>query len=207
MKFTAFAISMLGAALMPLSVAGAAQISYVFTGTATGSISGKSFSDVSFTVTAVANPANIPAPTAGEIMFTPSTVTITDSAAHSLAIANSYLFDDQSSAKIGFGVGNDDIQFVDSSFATYNMKTSTGPFTEASDPSIADWVNMPTSEGSLTVTDLTNLSFTATLSPSSGGSGPTAVPLPSAAGMSLAGLSLCAIAAYRRSVAARARQA
>jgi hypothetical protein len=119
-----------------------------------------------------------------------------------VTIANAYVFDNQNFQKVGFGVGQDDIQFHDPSFATYNMKTSTGPFFEASDPSVTDWTNMPTSKGDLTVTSLTNLTFTATL----GSSGPSAVPLPSAAGMSLAGLTLCAIAAYRRSVAARVCQ-
>ena len=203
MKFTTLAISVLGAALLPLSIAAAGPITYVFSGTATGSISGKSFSGVSFTVTAVADTANVPAPTAGDITFTPTTITINDSASQSVTVPNGYVFDNQNFQKVGFGLGQDDIQFHDPSFATYNMKTSTGPFFEASDPSIADWTNMPTSKGNLTVTSLTNLSFTATLGPSA----PSAVPLPSAAGMSLAGLILCAIAAYRRSVAARVRQA
>jgi hypothetical protein len=205
MKLTILAVSMLGAALLPLSIAAAAPITYVFSGTASGSISGKSFSDVSFTVTAVADTVNVPAPTAGDITFTPTTVTINNSASSQpVSVADAYVFDNQSLQKVGFGLGQDDIQFDDPSFATYNMKTSTGPFFEASDPSIADWVDMPTSKGDLTVTSLTNLTFTATLS---GSSAPSAVPLPSAAGLSLAGLTLCAIAAYRRSVAARIRQA
>ena len=140
-----------------------------------------------------------PGAAAGDISFTPASVTITDSAATSLAIPGSYVFDDQSNQKVGFGVGQDDIQFNDPSFATYDMKTSTGPFFEASDPSVADWVNMSTSKGSLTVTSLTDLTFTATLaSSSSGGTSSSAVPLPSAAGMSLVGLGLAAIIAYRR---------
>jgi hypothetical protein len=79
------------------------------------------------------------------------------------------------------------------------MKTSTGPFFEASDPAVSDWVNMSTSKGSLTVTSLTDLTFTATLaSSSSGGTSSPSVPLPSAAGLSLVGLGLGAIIAYRR---------
>ncbi len=199
MKVKAFFLSVIGAAFLPASLAPAVQITYAFAGTATGSISGKSFSDVSFTVTAVADTASVPAPAAGDISFTPASVTITDSAATSLAIPGSYVFDDQSNQKVGFGVGQDDIQFNDPSFATYDMKTSTGPFFEASDPSVADWVNMSTSKGSLTVTSLTDLTFTATLaSSSSGGTSSSAVPLPSAAGMSLVGLGLAAIIAYRR---------
>ncbi len=201
MKFTAFAISMLGAAFLPFSIASAAQMTYVFSGTASGSVSGKPFSDVSFTVTAVADTASVPAPTAGLISITPGTLTITNSAAaQSVTVANTFLFDNQNLQEIGFGEGSDDIVFNDPSFATYNLKTSTGPFFEASDPSIANWVDMPTSKGDLTVTSLTDLTFTATLASSA----PTsAVPLPSAAGMSLVGLTLCAIAASRKSVVAR----
>ena len=98
-----------------------------------------------------------------------------------------------------FGVGPSDIQVFDSSFATYNFKTAIGPIFEATDPSTADWTNMSTPLGNLTVNSYTNLTFTATL----GGSGnPSAVPAPSAAGLSLVGLALCLIAAYRRRVSA-----
>jgi hypothetical protein len=203
MKFAAFAISMLGAALLPLSVAGAAQISYVFSGTATGTISGNSFSDVTFSVTAVVDTASVPAPTAGLITVTPGTVTVNNSAsAQSVTVANTFLFDNQNLQEVGFGEGSDDIVFNDPSFGTYNLKTSTGPFFEASDPSIANWVNMPTSRGNLTVTSLTDLTFTATLA-SSPSNPSSAVPLPSAAEMSLVGLGVCVIMVCRRSVAAR----
>jgi hypothetical protein len=198
-KVTAFFLSVIGAAFLPVSLAPAVQITYVFAGTATGSLAGKSFSDVSFTVTAVADTASVPAPAAGIISFTPASVSITDSASSPLAIPNSYVFDNQNFQGVGFGVGSDDIQFHDPSFATYDMKTSTGPFFEASDPSVADWVNMSTSKGSLTVTSLTDLTFAATLaSSSSGGTSSSSVPLPSAAGLSLVGLGLGAIIAYRR---------
>jgi hypothetical protein len=207
MKLRTLAISVLGATFLPFSIAAAAQITYAFTGTATGTIAGKSFSNVSFSVTAVADTADVPAPTAGVISFTPTSVTINNSASSQpVTVPSGYIFDNQNLNSVGFGEGQDDITFSDPSFATYNLKTSTGPFFEASDPSISDWVNMPTSKGDLTVTSLTNLSFSATLSSST--TTPTAVPAPSAAGLSLAGLSiLCAIAAYRRSAAARTRQA
>jgi hypothetical protein len=157
-------------------------------------------------VTAVADPASVPAPTAGVISFTPTLISIDNSASPQAVTVPSggYIFDNQNLSSLGFGEGQDDITFNDPSFATYNLKTSTGPFFEASDPSISDWVNMPTSKGDLTVTSLTNLSFTATLS-SSGTGTPTVVPAPTAAGLSLAGLTLCAIAAYRRSTTQRVR--
>jgi hypothetical protein len=202
MKFAAFAISMLGAAFLPFSIASAAQMTFVITGTASGTISSNSFSDVTYTVTATADTSDIPAPTAGLITFTPATLTITNSASsQSVTVANTYLYDNQNTDVVGFGVAEDDVQFSDPSFASYNMKTSTGPFFESSDPSIADWVDMPTSRGDLTVTSMTDLTFTATLA--SGGTSSAAVPLPSAAGMSLVGLALCAIAACRKSAAAR----
>jgi hypothetical protein len=208
MKFATFALSMLGAALLPVSMAAAAQITYVFNGTASGTVSGKSFSDVSFSVTAVADTAGIPAPTAGLITITPGTLTVSNSASpQSVTVANTFIFDNQNLQELGFGEGSDDIVFTDPSFATYTLKTSAGPLSEASDPSIANWVDMPTSRGDLTVTSLTDLTFTATLA-ASGGTGPSAaVTLPSAAGMSLVGLALCAIAACRKAVVARVCQA
>jgi hypothetical protein len=213
MKFTTFAISMLGAAFVPLSIAAAEPIAFAFSGTATGSIGGKSFSDISLTLTAVADTASIPGPDAeGIIVVTPTKTVVTDSASLFATVADGTIGENQEAPNFGFSQGGsfEAIVFTgEPFFETYNLLTSAGPIVEAENPADGFWTNMPTSQGALTVNTFSNVTFTATLGSSgpSGPSGPPGVPLPSAAGFSLAGLAACAIAAYRRSVPARLRRA
>ncbi|MGD0464619.1 MAG: hypothetical protein ABSB74_19210 [Tepidisphaeraceae bacterium] len=201
MKFTSVFLTVAGVALLQTSIAAAVAITYVFDGTASGTLGAKAFSDASMSVTAVTDTTDVPAPTGADniIDVYPSLVTINIGGLGSTTISNGYLFDNQALESGGFGArpGSDTIQIPDPSFGPWNMKTAFGPVFAASDRSIADWTGMSTSKGDLAVNSYTNLTFTATL----GGSGNSpAVPAPSAAGLSLAGLSLCLIAAYRRRV-------
>jgi len=196
LKFTTVVFIVASVVFLQMSIAAAGPITYLFDGTASGTLGGQTFSDASLRVTAVADTANVPAPVGAEstISFNPASVAIDISAVGTMAVSNAYVFDAQALTGVGFGVVSDDIQIHDPSFATYNMKSAIGPIFEAADPSTADWTNMPTSIGDLTVTSFTNVTFTATL----GGSNPSGVPAPSAAGLSLVGLAVSLIVAYRR---------
>jgi hypothetical protein len=183
-------------ALCQFSIAGAEQIKYVFNGTGSGTLGAQNFSDASLSVTASVDTADVPAPTEADniIDVSPSLVTINIGGLGSTTISNGYVFDNQAEEVGGFGAtsGSDTIQIPDPSFGTWNMKTAFGPVFAASDRSIADWTDMSTSQGDLAVTSFTDFTFTATL-----GGGSNAAPLPSAAWLSLIGLSFVAIAVRR----------
>jgi hypothetical protein len=215
MKFTTFVISMLGAAFLPFSIAAAEPIAYAFSGTATGTLAGVPFSNLSLTVTAVSDTADVPAPDAEGIIIVPATKTIvTDSASLFATVADGQVFENQEVPDLGFDQTSSQFSLIsftgETFFTTYNLLSSAGPISESENPEDGFWTNMPTSAGALTVNTFSNVTFTATLGstgPSGPTSGPPAVPLPSTAGLSLAGLAICAIAAYRRSVPVRRNQA
>jgi hypothetical protein len=200
MKITSIFLTVAGAAFLQISIAAAGPIKFVFDGTASGTLGAQTFSNADLSVTAVGDTAVIPAPDSGGVIRFDTPVTIDVAGVGSTTIATGGqvgCFPSQDF--VYFGVGPADIQVFDNSFATFNFKTAIGPIFEATDPSTVDWTNMSTPLGALTVNSYTNLTFTATL----GGSGnPSAVPAPSAAGLSLVGLALCLIAAYRRRVSA-----
>jgi len=199
MKLSLLALVLGVSALVPFSVAGAEQITYVFDGTASGTLGAQPFTGASLSVTAVVNTTDVPAPTGADdiIEVLPSLVTIDIGGLGSTTISNGYVFDNQAEAVGGFGAtsGSDTIQIPDASFGTWNMKTAFGPVFASSDRSISDWTDMPTSEGDLAVNSYTDLTFTATLG--SGSVGGNTVPSPSAAWLSLIGLPFAAIAARR----------
>jgi hypothetical protein len=198
MKSITVLLAFASLALLRMSMAAAGPITFVFDGTATGTLGAQTFSDADLSVTALGDTANIPAPdSVGVIRFnTPVTIKVAGLGSTTIA----------SGGQVGcvpadqfvyFGVGPSDIQVFDSSFATYLFKTAIGPVFEATDPSTVDWMNMSTPQGNLTVSSYTDLTFTATVSGGGDGGGGNAVPLPSAAWLSLIGLPLATIAARR----------
>lgn len=196
MKCRNVAAGAIAVAFLHISTASAAQIKYVFDGTASGTVGGTSFSDVDLSVTAVGNPADVPAPDSVGVIRFNTPVTIDIGGVGSTVIATGAQIGAFPSEQfVYFGVGPSDIQVFDSSIATYLFKTSIGPIFDATDPSTVDWVNMSTPLGDLTVSSYTSLTFTATLNNSGGGS---AVPLPKAAWLSLSALPLVAFVAARQ---------
>jgi hypothetical protein len=161
--------------------ASANPITYVFTGTATGTLgngdSVLSFAGASLTVTATGDTANV---TFASGAYTNNalgtTITITGGNIEGTVTVtvvpgegqHDYVFDNQPSLKIGYGVTGlpegsccDIIQFVNAAYGSYDLKSSIGAFPSTSDLSTGDWVNVPTSMGPLTVSSYTG-SFTAT---------------------------------------------
>jgi hypothetical protein len=199
MKLSVLALVLGVSAFVQFSVSGAETITYVFDGTASGTLGSHSYTNADLTVTAVENTTDVPAPIGADniIDVDPSLVTIKISGLAPTTISNGYIFDNQALQSGGFGAtsGSDTIQIPDPSFGSWNMKTAFGPVFAASDRSIADWTDMPTSQGALAVNSYTNFTFTATLG--SGSVGGNMVPLPSAEWLSLIGLAFVAIVARR----------
>jgi uncharacterized membrane protein len=148
-------------------------ITYVFTGTASGTLNGSPFSNKLLTVTATGDTNNVTfdSDTSTYRNNTLST-TITIAGIGTMNITpgegnNDYVFDRQPDNKIGYGVTGITncchiIQLVSTAYQTYALKTSIGPLPFQSDLSIGDWVDVPTSMGNLTLTSYTNNTFTAT---------------------------------------------
>ncbi len=163
-------------ALLVAAYAGSASatpITYVFTGTASGTVSESSFSGALLTVTATGDTNDVTFDSVNGIYKDSKlsttitiagigTMTVTPGAGNS-----DYVFDNQPSSKIGYGVTGitnccDIIQFVNTAYQTYALKTAIGPLPFDQDLSIADWVNVPTSMGPLTLSSYTNNTFAAT---------------------------------------------
>jgi hypothetical protein len=144
-------------------------ITYVFTGTASGTVGDFSFSGALLTVTSTGNTNGV---TFDSVNGTyrdsklSTTITIAGIGTMTVTPGSDYVFDNQPSSKIGYGVTGitnccDIIQFVNAAYEGYDLKSSIGPFPSTSDLSTGDWVNVPTSMGPLTVSSYTG-TFTAT---------------------------------------------
>ena len=200
MKVGAILLCVASALLLPVSIGWAASITYVFSGTAAGTLGTQSFSSVNLSATATTDTSAVP-PNGEEINFPPMpfTIDIGGIGTTNLSTGLLSLFHNASSQFVAFGFQNGSslinvIEIHSTAFTTYDLTTSIGPITEAgTDPFISNWQNMPTSGGSLTVTSWDDVSFTATVA-----GAPITVPAPSAAWLSLAGLPLVAVAVRRR---------
>jgi hypothetical protein len=169
-------------ALLVAAFAGSASavpITYVFTGTATGTLGGieggTSFQGALLTVTATGDTNNVTFDSeTGTYNNNTLSTTITIAGVGTMTVTPGegnydYVFDNQGSQKIGYGVTGlqqgfccDIIQFVNTAYQTYGLTTSIGPLPFDSDLSIGDWVDVPTSLGALTLTSYTNNTFAAT---------------------------------------------
>jgi hypothetical protein len=163
-------------ALLVAAYAGSASatpITYVFAGTASGTVGESSFSGALLTVTATGDTNDVTFDSVnGTYKDSKLSTTITISGIGTMTVTpgegnSDYVFDNQPSSKIGYGVTGitnccDIIQFVNTAYQTYALKTAIGPLPFDQDLSIADWVNVPTSMGPLTLSSYTNNTFAAT---------------------------------------------
>ena len=155
--------------------ASATPIYYVFTGTASGTLGESSFSNKLLTVIATGNTDDVTV-ASGTYSDNKLSTTITIADIGTMTVTPGagnydYVFDNPTlepyGPRIGYGVTgiqnpSDIIQFTNAAYQTYDLKSSIGPLTSGMDLSIADWVNVPTSSGPLTLSTYTNNTFTAT---------------------------------------------
>jgi hypothetical protein len=187
---------------------------YIFTGTATGTIGGAPFTSAAFTISAPGDFSTVSCVAGtcdlnvagGGTSYSIGGIgsgTVTDA---------TYFFDNQTSdlkgspaGLVGFGDVDDDIQMygaligANPVFSTYNLQSAIGPLgPQAADPSAMDWTNLNTPAGLLVVTSLTNFTFQVTVA-----SGGTATPEPGSAVFAGIGLAVLGFWKFRDRVLAR----
>jgi hypothetical protein len=155
----------LGAAVLLATPAAAVPIDYIFTGTSVGTLDGQSFSGA-LTVTASGDTAAVTPFNATTFTNAVSTVIDIPGLGSVSVTGDDRVFVAQTSTKIGYNVQGipiccDIIQFQNPEYATYDLMSSIGPIPFGSNLSIADWVDVPTSGGLLTLTSFTDNTFRA----------------------------------------------
>lgn len=144
-------------------------LDYVFTGTASGTVDGITFTNATLTINAIGDTSAVSSTYAYFLYFPVNTAAISISGIGSGTFNDStYVFDNQTAfgGTVGFGDGSDIIQIHDEDFgstvfSTYDLTSPIGPLGFVTDPSVSDWTNLPTSLGAMTVTSYTDVSFQA----------------------------------------------
>ena len=189
-------VCFLGIVLLAPLAHGDALATYVFTGTANGSVGTQTFTDVTLSVTGTADTKNIG--NGGpfrfnEIDFNPGAAIL------SIGGVGSGIFSDLVFIVDNYGNGvlllgglfgpaaSDIVELRDadlgsSVFSTYFLNTSIGPIGPDPDEAVAAWQNIPTSLGTVTVTSYTDVTFEATV-----------VPEPSSSALLVSGLLLVGV--------------
>ena len=142
---------------------------YTFTGLASGTIGSVSFSNVTLTVTATGAISGVTGSSSYALSIPAGSASFTIGGVGSGTFSDvTYVFDNNPLGLAGFGDQSDIIQIPDSgigssAFASYNLQSSIGPLGPlASDGSIlSDWVDLNTSLGAFTLTQLDNITFQA----------------------------------------------
>ena len=186
----------LGIVLMASLAHGDPLATYVFNGTANGSVGGQTFTDMTLSVTGPADTKNIV--NGGpfkfnEIDFNPGAAILSIGGVGSGTFSNLvFVVDNYGNGVLLlgglFGLATSDIiNLTDADlgsnvFSTYFLNTSIGPIGPAPDEAVAAWRNIPTSLGNVTVTSYTDVTFQATV-----------VPEPSSNALLIGGLLLIAV--------------
>ncbi len=174
-RLAAFLPSLLFCSLLLVGLAqpGSAQtLKYVFTGTASGTVGNTSFTNAPLTVSTIGDTSTVMFTFAYFLNVPPGGASFSIGGVGSGTFNNgTYVFDNQNltafGGSVGFGgaggVGDiiqiHDMDFGSTVFASYDLKSAIGPLGFVTDPSVADWVNLPTSLGNMTITSYTNVSF------------------------------------------------
>ena len=151
----------------------AVPITYTFTATCSGTIGSTPFTNAMVTVTATGDTsaifAGVNPPYTPGFFFNPTQVsasiagvgtanfTGSGSIAGYGALANGYVFVDQSESLVGFGIESDRTDDFSPTFATYGLSSSIGPASSVS----LQFSNEATTLGALTLTTVTPGTFTA----------------------------------------------
>jgi hypothetical protein len=166
--------SVLAAALSLLALAGAraSPATYTFAGDIVGVLNGLAVSG-RLTLTVAGDTDDLT--TSGPVQRLASDIVSTFqlNGIGSFTVTNeAYLFARADLGIVGFGVQGlpfccDIIQIRDPALAGYDLNDDIGPVLGAPNPSLPDWVDVPTSAGLFTVTSMFNNSFQAVTTPTS----------------------------------------
>jgi len=156
------------------AVAASAILTYSFTGTANGTLNATPFSNEAMTLSVTGNTSKVVSGSSGhyELDYAVHSATFSISGVGSGTLNHTGSVDDNQQVFQG-GVGLydngagwlvlvDDALIGGSALASYALNTSFGPTTpQASNPSLGDFVNVPTSAGKLTITGESHVTFQA----------------------------------------------
>ncbi len=180
--------------------AAASPISYIFSGTANGTLNGQVFSGL-LTLTASGDTAGVYAPNAVTLWNSTVNAVIDTPGLGSVTVTNpDYVFVRNDLGIVGYGVQGipsccDIIQLDDpAAFTTYDLASNITSIILAANPSIGDWMNVPTTGGLMTLSSFENFTFQAIVSP-------TGVPEPVTAGLLIGGLAGLGLLRRRRATA------
>ncbi len=186
------------AEVLTAAVAQGAPAAYTFTGNVTGTLNGTPFSNATMVITVTGNTSNVITGSNGhyELDYAANTATFMINGVGSGTFSDSGSVDDNQqvfSGSVGlFDNSKDWLVLIEdatiggSALASYNLTTSIGPTAaQASNPSLSDFVNVPTSAGNLTISSESNITFQATVgapavpvlvSPANGAAGVSQTP-------------------------------
>lgn len=167
----------------------AVPITYVYEGTGSGTLGEGSFSEASFTISALADTDNITAWQATNRQNThqSTTITIAGLGTHEILSPSHTWHQDQGDGGLGADLGPNWITFSGGlEFGTewffYALDTSIGPLVEDDPLNVVQFAGVSTTAGSLSFFAIDSVSFTATVIPE-----PSSLAL---VGLGLAGLAL-----------------
>jgi hypothetical protein len=157
------------AAMLSLLVstgAAAAPATYRFVGDIVGLLAGVPVSGL-LTLNVTGNTDDITMPSAAHLLNTLGGATFDLASVGSFTVTNSaYVFSRPDLGRVGFGVQGltnccDIIQIGNAALAGYDLRDSIGPLSGPDNPSLFDWVDVPTTAGLFTVRTMTNNTFEA----------------------------------------------
>ncbi len=148
-----------------LGAAHAEGITYTFDATGSGSLGGKAFANAAFTITVTADTLNIVNCGGGvfsvDSLSADISITGFDTAT---VLIPTRLFDNNSVSALGFSqascTGGDYLDIRNDAFAAYNLATAIGPIFDPN-PFAAQFHDVPTTAGTLTVSSARDVTFNA----------------------------------------------
>lgn len=179
--------------------ADASPINYIFSGTANGTLNGQAFSGL-LTLTASGDTADVFSSNAVTLWNDTVNTVIDTPGLGSVTVTNpDYVFVRTDLGRVGYGVQGipfccDIISTPDPAFTSYDLVSDILSVVVATNASILDWQDIPTTGGLMTLSSFENFTFQAIVSP-------TGVPEPVTAGLLIGGLAGLGLLRRRRATA------